>query len=161
MQDAGKDEPEQPEGLHGYLGLLGIFLLFAPALGVHALIENANAYMSAWENLQIGQRVWAIFELGIVQGLIMIVAPAAVFALFVRKSARFPLSFVVVACATPLVAAATVVGGYFVFRSAVEEPERVFFSKEAAQPILTQIKFALICTIYMARSQRVKNTFVH
>lgn len=151
-----------PEGLAGWLIVVGLGLIVAPMLLGARMLEAFVPLFTegTWQALTTRgspdySALWApllIFKLIVTVGLIS--AQCFLLFLFLQKSRTFPKTYIVVAIIVPCF---IVLEAWF---STFVSPDKPMFAPDTAREFSGTLFWAAIWVPYMMISERVRNTFV-
>lgn len=151
-----------PEGLGGWLILVGLGLVFTPLRLVALLMPIYPSIFrnGAWEMLttpgsQAYHPLWApliIFEM--VGNGILVLVSLALIALFFRRSRRFPKLYIA------FLVAGLLFIGLDTWLASIVLPDEPLLDPETARELARSLIAVVIWVPYMLRSKRVANTFV-
>lgn len=150
--------PAGPVGLGGWLILPLLGLVVTPAVSIFSQWGGFQDILSAWPFISGIQKSFLILETLVVIAAFVLL-PAVLLFLAFQRSQMFPGLYIIWICALPIVALADGFATLWVFSDLLTSAE--VFDRKTKSEIGRSVGQAILWTLYMNRSRRVKNTFVN
>jgi hypothetical protein len=150
---------KEPVGIGGWLILpvIGIFLTPLRAL---TLIKDYSGLTEAMPYLNPAQKVFVVVEILANVGF-MVVVPVVLLIFLFKRMALFPRVFIAWGLANLAFLVLDLIGAQLLFGDVLAQTGTPLFDADTIKEFGRSIFLSLVWVPYMARSRRVKNTFVN